>query len=54
MEQNNVVKFGDFNGTHLPETLIPALEESDYNYEKLQNDRKPQSASKCQMRKKTN
>jgi len=34
--------FCDFGRRHVPETLIPALEELDYNYEKLKNDRKLQ------------
>jgi tryptophan synthase beta subunit len=42
MEQNNIGKFDDFGGRHVPEILISALEELDYNYEKLKNDRKLQ------------
>lgn len=42
MKQNNIGKFGDFGGRHVPENLISALEELDYNYEKLKNDRKLQ------------
>jgi len=42
MKQNNIEKFGDFGGRHVLEILISALEELDYNYEKLKNDRKLQ------------
>jgi tryptophan synthase beta subunit len=43
MKQNNIEKFGDFGGRHIiPKILISALEELDYNYEKLKNDRKLQ------------
>ena len=42
MKQNNIGKFGDCGGRNVPETLTPVLEESDYNYEKLKNDRKLQ------------
>ena len=39
MKQTNIGKFGDFGGRHVPETLIPALEELEYNYEKLKKDK---------------
>jgi tryptophan synthase beta chain len=39
MKQSNIGKFGDFGGRHVPETLIPALEELEYNYEKLKRDK---------------
>jgi tryptophan synthase beta chain len=39
MKQSNIGKFGDFGGRHVPETLIPALEELEYNYEKLKKDK---------------
>jgi len=35
MKQSNIGKFGIFGGRHVPETLIPALDELDYNYQKL-------------------
>ena len=35
MKQNNIGKFGIFGGRHVPETLIPALDELEYNSEKL-------------------
>jgi tryptophan synthase beta chain len=39
MKQSNIGKFGDFGGRHVPETLIPALEELEYNYEKLKKNK---------------
>ena len=39
MKQSNIGKFGDFGGRHVPETLIPVLEELEYNYEKLKKDK---------------
>ena len=39
MKQSNIGKFGDFGGRHVPETLIPALEELEHNYEKLKKDK---------------
>lgn len=39
MKQSNIGKFGDFGGRHVPETLIPVLEELEYNYEKLKRDK---------------
>ncbi len=35
MKQSNIGKFGIFGGRHVPETLIPALDELDYNYKLL-------------------
>jgi tryptophan synthase beta chain len=39
MQQNNVGKFGIFGGRYVPETLIPALEELDFNYQKLKKNK---------------
>ena len=39
MKQNNIGKFGIFGGRHVPETLIPALDELEYNYEKLKKNK---------------
>jgi len=39
MKRSNIGKFGDFGGRHVPETLIPALEELEYNYEKLKKNK---------------
>ena len=33
-------RFGKFGGRYVPETLVPALEELEYNYKKLQNNSK--------------
>jgi tryptophan synthase beta subunit len=44
LKLNNIGKFGDFGGRHVPQTLISALEELDYNHEKLKIDRKLQRA----------
>jgi tryptophan synthase beta chain len=39
MKQSNIGKFGIFGGRHVPETLIPALDELDYNYQKLKKNK---------------
>ena len=39
MKQSNIGKFGDFGGRHVPETLIPALDELEYNYEILKKNK---------------
>ena len=39
MKQHNLGKFGIFGGRHVPETLIPALDELDYNYQKLKKNK---------------
>jgi len=31
-------RFGDFGGKYIPETLVPAIEELEENYEKIKND----------------
>ena len=32
-------KFGDFGGKYIPETLVPAIEELEENYQKIKNDK---------------
>jgi tryptophan synthase beta chain len=39
MKQSNIGKFGIFGGRHVPETLVPALDELDYNYQKLKKEK---------------
>jgi tryptophan synthase beta chain len=39
MKQSNIGKFGIFGGRYVPETLIPALDELDYNYQKLKKNK---------------
>jgi tryptophan synthase beta chain len=39
MQQNIIGKFGIFGGRYVPETLIPALDELDYNYQKLKKNK---------------
>ena len=39
MKQSNIGKFGIFGGRHVPETLIPALDELDHSYQKLKKDK---------------
>jgi tryptophan synthase beta chain len=39
MKQSNIGKFGDFGGRHVPETLVPALDELEYNYQKLKKNK---------------
>ena len=39
MKQSNIGKFGIFGGRHVPETLIPALDELDNSYQKLKKDK---------------
>jgi len=31
-------RFGDFGGKYIPETLVPAIEELEENYQKIKND----------------
>ncbi|MGN6623961.1 MAG: tryptophan synthase subunit beta [Candidatus Nitrosocosmicus sp.] len=39
MKQSNIGKFGEFGGRHVPETLVPALDELEYNYQKLKRNK---------------
>jgi tryptophan synthase beta chain len=39
MKQSNIGKFGIFGGRYVPETLIPALDDLDYNYQKLKKNK---------------
>ena len=39
MKQSSIGKFGIFGGRHVPETLIPALDELEYNYQKLKKNK---------------
>ena len=32
-------RFGDFRGKYIPETLVPAIEELEENYQKIKNDK---------------
>ena len=32
-------RFGDFGGKYIPETLVPAIEELEENYQKIKNDK---------------
>ena len=32
-------RFGDFGGKYIPETLVPAIEELEENYQKFKNDK---------------
>jgi len=32
-------KFGDFGGKYIPETLVPAVEELEENYQKIKSDK---------------
>ena len=34
----NKGRFGKFGGRYVPETLVPALDELEYNYKKMRND----------------
>lgn len=39
MRYSNIGKFGDFGGRYVPETLVPALDELEYNYQKLKKNK---------------
>ena len=32
-------RFGDFGGKYIPETLVPAIEELEENYQKIKSDK---------------
>ena len=43
-------RFGDFGGKYIPETLVPAIEELEENYQKFKNDKSFQKEFDCYLK----